>query len=246
MPHKPGSEEQRIKKNQQTTPLAGSMDVDVNNSGSTPPGATAPANAPSTNSAQLKELHGGELGVGGLSEEEIRLRTGLLKGSWSLHEQFGIPVCVSLLRAVACNDAAGGTSENEQCKVCKAFLDHIGAGVINNDRSLTASFQLRDLLRSRNAVAENVATMAAELAVMRRTLDDVSARNDTLQRELLDSTARRMVAETDRERLADSLEVSQNRERELISQIDRIDDNRARKRHTGSPRKPHGRCLRCL
>ncbi|KAK7038303.1 hypothetical protein R3P38DRAFT_2696961 [Favolaschia claudopus] len=184
------------------------------------------------NTAQSDGLHGG--GNGGAKNANAA-------GRWSLYERLGVPVC-GAANASKVEAAAGGV-EVDPC-VCAGYVEHVVAAYMSNDMGLNEVLTARNEMCARGVHSLAMAELRGVHSVTERALADANGRVDHLNSEViklsercvaLDKDCDRYVRERDQarrtaERFEDELADAMKRVSQLEESLDRVDEERARKR----------------
>ncbi|KAK7042645.1 hypothetical protein R3P38DRAFT_3449051 [Favolaschia claudopus] len=189
------------------------------------------AKGPETD-AQSEGLHGG--GNGGEKNASAA-------GMWSLYERLGVPVC-GAANASKVEAAAGGV-EVSPCS-CAGYVEHVVAAYMSNDMGLNEVLTARNEMCARGVHSLALAELRGVQSVTERALADANGRVDHLQVEViklsekcvaLDKDCDRYVRERDQarrtaERFEDELADAMKRVAQLEESLERVDEERARKR----------------
>ncbi|KAK6993257.1 hypothetical protein R3P38DRAFT_2800985 [Favolaschia claudopus] len=204
------------------------MDVDPSTE-PLPPNNTA-------ESALPKPPRGGEK-----EKERDEMEKKMHAGKWRIHETFGVVVCSSALTE------SGGEHNKEACRECLGYIRHIGGSVAVGDKGLKAAMKLRDLATYQCMRLGDSARLEGQMSATKIICSLRPRRNlNERSRALLTVTAKLAAAEEENNHLAGERDDARdecdaaNEEiarlkieiHGLESQIDKMDDSRARKRPT--------------
>ncbi|KAK7037010.1 hypothetical protein R3P38DRAFT_2771038 [Favolaschia claudopus] len=203
------------------------MDVDPSTE-PLPPNNTA-------ESALPKPPRGGEK-----EKERDEMEKKMHAGKWRIHETFGVVVCSSALTE------SGGEHNKEACRECLGYIRHIGGSVAVGDKGLKAAMKLRDLATYQCMRLGDSARLEGQMSATKIMLTASEEKLERTQSSLLTVTAKLAAAEEENNHLAGERDDARdecdaaNEEiarlkieiHGLESQIDKMDDSRARKRPT--------------
>ncbi|KAJ7025883.1 hypothetical protein C8F04DRAFT_1191033 [Mycena alexandri] len=133
-------------------------------------------------------MHGG-----GRVRDEESLEAQMTSGGWRIHNQSGAPVCASALRALREKEEGEEDEIGAECTICKLYCRHVARELLQVDKSLEAALGLRDLRAASGAMNSDLALLQGELLGAQRKNNKMLGRFDTLQRELIEVSAKNAV-----------------------------------------------------
>ncbi|KAJ7025461.1 hypothetical protein C8F04DRAFT_1191458 [Mycena alexandri] len=192
-------------------------------------------------------MHGG-----GRVRDEATLEARMMSGEWRIHNHSGAPVCASALNALREKEEGEEDELEAECTICKLYCRHVARELLQEDKGLEAALGLHDLRAASGAMSSDIALLQGELLGAQRENNKMTERFDTIQRELIEVSAKNAVLEKDKERIArdrdkaddDYLKIRKYADEcrreadELERQLAHLDSGRHRKKiipqHSGS------------